>query len=158
MSSKTLSQEELKKFLTYDPLTGLFTWNSNRGSRTLKGSVAGGVCKIHGYHFIRLNKKAYRAHHLAWLYTYGCFPVLDIDHINQDRADNRFVNLREVSRAVNNYNSSKRKGYSKRGTRYRAYITIDNKQRHLGTFNTEEEAKAAHEQAKDKQISKLCCS
>lgn len=155
-----LSVEELKKLLTYDPLTGLFTWNKTLGSRALEGSKAGSICKIHGYRFIRLNKKLYRAHHLAWLYTYGFFPTLDIDHINQNRADNRIVNLREVDRTVNNLNTSKRKGYSfsKQRNKYIAYLQMKGKRKHLGTFNTLEEAKNEHERAKSERIAQLCCS
>lgn len=159
-TSCKVSVEELKKLLTYDPLTGLFTWNKTLGSRALEGNKAGGICKVHGYHFIRLHKKLYRSHHLAWLYTYGSFPTLDIDHINQDRADNRIVNLREVSRTVNNYNTSQRKGYSfsKQRNKYIAYLGLNGKQKHLGTFDTAEEAKNEHDRARSEQVSKLCCS
>jgi hypothetical protein len=159
-TSSKVSVEELKKLLTYDPLTGLFTWNKTLGSRALEGSKAGGICKVHGYHFIRLNRKLYRSHHLAWLYTYGFFPTLDIDHINQDRADNRMVNLREVSRTVNNYNTSQRKGYSfsKQHNKYVAYLGLNGKQKHLGLFDTLEEAKNEHDRAKAERIAQLCCS
>lgn len=143
-----LTQEELKSLLSYDPETGEFTWLVNKGSRAQANNKVGKPCKTHGYVFIRINKKLYRAHHLAWLYFYGVYPSLDIDHINQIKHDNRLCNLREVSRSVNNYNTNKRKGYCKRNDKYRSYINVNGKQKHLGTFNTEEEAKEAYEQAK----------
>jgi hypothetical protein len=145
-----ITQEELKSLLSYDPETGEFTWLISKGSRAVKGSKAGSVCQKHGYAFIRLNKKLYRTHHLVWIYCFGIFPSLDIDHINQKRSDNRLSNLREVSRSVNNYNTTKRKGYTYRKERnkYYAYINIGGKQRSLGLFQTEEQAKEAYEQAK----------
>ncbi len=148
----TLTQEELKSLLSYDPETGEFTWLVNKGSRARKNTKAGSLCKTHGYVFIRLNKKAYRAHHLAWLYVNGVFPTLDIDHVDQQRHNNKLKNLREVTRSVNNYNTNKRKGYcfSKQKNLYRSYIVVDGKQKHLGYFTTEEQAKEAYEREKQK--------
>lgn len=158
MSSDSLTQEELKSLVAYDPETGIFTWLKNKGSRAIAGKPAGSFCKTHRYVFLRINKKLYRAHHLAWLYVFGCFPTKDIDHINQQRDDNRLTNLREVDRAVNNYNSNKRKGYCVHKNKFRAYIVKEGKQKHLGTFNTEEEASAAYAEAKQQLLSELCGS
>lgn len=158
MSSKRITQEELKALVAYDPETGIFTWLKNKGSRAAVGKPAGSFCKTHKYFFLRLNKKLYRAHHLVWLYVYGRFPEKDIDHINQQRDDNRLINLREVDRAINNYNTANRKGYCKHGNKFRAYLVKKGKQKHLGTFNTEEEASAAYEKAKRQLLSELCGS
>ena len=145
-----ITQEELKSLLSYNPETGEFTWLVDKGTRAKKNTKAGSICKTHGYVFVRLNHKLYRAHHLVWLYVYGVFPKLDIDHIDQQRHNNRITNLREVTRSVNNYNTRKRKGYcfSKQKNKYWAYIVIEGKQKHLGFFENPEQAKEAYEQAK----------
>jgi len=63
-----LTQKELKKRLNYDPITGLFTWASKKSnfSRIKIGAIAG-TLDNKGYIIIRLNKKGYKAHRLAFL-------------------------------------------------------------------------------------------
>lgn len=75
-----------------------------------------------------------------------------VDHINQDKLDNQRNNLRVVSYAANLRNrtypnkSSGLKGvtWSKRDKRWKAQITIDYKNVHLGYFPTKEEAHSAY--------------
>jgi len=52
-----------------------------------------------GYIIIKINRKDYQAHRLAWLYEYGNFPKQTIDHINRIKTDNRICNLRDVSQS-----------------------------------------------------------
>jgi hypothetical protein len=37
------------------------------------------------------------AHRVAWFYITRRWPADQIDHANHNKADNRFINLREVS-------------------------------------------------------------
>lgn len=99
-----------------------------------------------------MDGRLYRAHILAWLYITGSFPILDIDHINRDRDDNRFSNLREVSRSVNLHNSKRRcnntsghKGvsYDKTKSKWHAYIHKDGKRTNIGFFESKDDAVAA---------------
>ena len=87
-----------------------------------------------------------------------CFD-LKVDHINGNKLDNRRCNLRIVTNQQNQFNqkndgrgSNNRKGvsYRKDRNKWRAYITVDNKQINLGYFNTEEEAIKAREEAEVK--------
>ena len=70
--NEPLTVERLREALHYDPETGVFTWLVDRGG-VRKGSVAGCVnkAKNQGYRLIGLGGRLYRAHLLAWLYTYG---------------------------------------------------------------------------------------
>ena len=102
-----ISQDYLKSKLQYDKDTGIFVWkNSARGIK--KGAVAGSISD-QGYVVIRIDYKIYRAHRLAWLYMTGNFPKYEIDHINGIRSDNRFENLRDVTRSENKKNVGKYK-------------------------------------------------
>ncbi len=103
----TLSQERLKKLLNYDKQTGIFTHKTTRGT-ALKNSEVRNL-NDKGYVGIGVDNKTYTAHRLAWLYEYGYMPENDIDHINKNRADNRLINLREVSRQCNMRNTNNRK-------------------------------------------------
>ena len=84
----------------------------------------------------------------------------DIDHKNGDRQDCRRSNLRIGSRSLNNANSRKRsnavsskyKGvcFGKREQKWRARLTIDKKEKYLGTYDTEVEAAKAYNEAAKK--------
>ena len=137
--------------LNYDPVSGVFTWKTTR----FNGKVAGCLHKKLGYLVIGFRSKHYYAHRLAWRITNGYWPDF-IDHINGDRADNRISNLREVPKQDNHRNmkcfsnsTTKVPGVSfhKQTSKWRAYITVDTKQRSLGCFDAFEDAVAARKQA-----------
>ncbi len=150
---KILTREDLQNILIYHEDSGLFTWK-NKGRGRKKGSIAGTISK--GYIKIRYMGTRYEAHRLAWLYAHGVFPDGDIDHINQDRADNRISNLRVVSKIENNKNKGK---YITNTTgctgvywvnernRWIARIGVDKKYIHLGCFVEYHEAVNARKNA-----------
>lgn len=84
-----------------------------------------------------------------------------IDHINQDKLDNRKENLRVASKDLNALNSSKARGsinyrgviFNKQAKKYQARITIDKKTKHLGFFTTAEEAGKAYLRAQKEYLS-----
>lgn len=158
-SSDVLTQQELQELLEYFPETGQFFWRVSKGSRGKVSNEAGNKpCKTHGYCFIRIHKKLYRAHHLAWLYVHGKFPEKDIDHINQNRADNRLKNLREVDRSINNLNSSLRKGYyfSTQTGKYIVERMLKGKKIYAGQYATEEEAKDVSTKLQRQILAEIC--
>lgn len=154
-----LTQEYLKSILRYDPETGLFTWIVTFSNRCKTGQLAGGL-QNHGYWRIRINKKDYQAHRLAWLYMIGEWPKSDIDHINTIKSDNRWCNLREATEIQNAHNRSYQinnklgvKGVSihKPTGKFIAYIKLNQRQKNLGLFETLEEAKMAYDKAAEAQ-------
>ena len=75
-----------------------------------------------------------------------------VDHINQNRLDNRKSNLRFCSIKENVRNQKvhvgrRFKGVSHSRHHWRAYITVDYKAKHLGVFATQEEAARAYDRA-----------
>lgn len=144
-----IDQTLIKKCFHYDPTTGQIT-NHLRLLRRNEGDLAT-FAHSGGYLSIAIGKKQYLAHRLIWLYMTGEFPEF-IDHKNQIRTDNRWDNLRNVTQLENNKNVSLSKNNTigitgvsvvKSTGRYRAYITVDYKQLHLGVFDTIQEATAA---------------
>lgn len=99
-----LTQEHLKTQLHYDPLTGALSWLVNRGP-----ARAGSVIRTKNkqYLSVMLGGKNYLQHKIAWLYMTGYYPAVfeDIDHINRDRGDNTWSNLRLCTRAQNQCNT-----------------------------------------------------
>lgn len=146
-----LTQAELKSFLHYEAETGLFTWLKNNKNSLVKGCVAGHTRKDKRV-LIRINSKSYYAHRLIWLYIYGNFPNLQIDHIDRNPSNNKLINLREATNQQNNFNKSytnrsilKTKGVSKKGRKYYAAIKVDGKHIRSPGFKTIEEASKFYE-------------
>jgi|GEM_PF-379607 len=145
---KLVSHGRLLEVIDYEPETGTFTWlNRERGYRpgTKAGTVRG------GYLHIMIDGIDYSAHRLAWFYSTQKWPKQDIDHIDQDKLNNRLLNLRDVSRSENNRNKAcwrqgEYTGVTKSNSLinpWRASIRVNGKLIHLGSFSTKEAASSA---------------
>lgn len=84
---------------------------------------------------------------------------IHVDHINGNTLDVRRSNLRLVSNQQNSFNSvakgSLPKGVSSHGKGYRARITYNGVEIHLGTYETTEEAEAKYKLAADRYFGKF---
>lgn len=92
-----ITQNALKELLHYDPKTGFFFWRKS-------GKKAGCLDKSNLYVKIRVNYHIYYAHRLVFLYMNGNFPSHQVDHINGNRSDNRYKNLRYANNCINQKN------------------------------------------------------
>ena len=158
-TDKRLTQAQLKKFLNYDPETGVFIRIAvPRPQVECYIGKPAGYLTDNGYWVIAVEHKRnrHRAHRLAWLYMTGEWPKGDIDHINGDRLDNRWANLREATRSQNlgnsrmpSTNKSGFKGVSfdKRRGKLLAQITLDGVHYHLGRYDEIEDAMQAYRSA-----------
>lgn len=99
-----LTYDELLADLRYHHSTGLFTWRVDVSKDAKVGVVAGYIDKGHGYVKIRVRRRQYAAHRLAWFYMTREYPLLPIDHINGVRHDNSWLNLRLATSAENAQN------------------------------------------------------
>lgn len=150
-----LTAERLREVLAYDPATGVFTQKVRTSIRVKVGAVAGSLHR-RGYIHITIDGRRHFAHRLAWLYVTGEWPPDQIDHRNGIRDDNRVDNLRLANKALNMQNMREAcadnktgfLGVSPRRGKFRSTITVNGKQKHIGTFPTPEEAHAAYLKAK----------
>ncbi len=149
-----ITQEQLKKRLSYNQESGEFTWlNRPRSCFKSEGSFKSWNTKNagstpieneRGYVTITLTlngcKKKYQGHRLAFLYVYGYMPD-NIDHINHQRNDNRIVNLRSATHSENSKNKTKRKSntsgttgvfWDKSRSQWKAAIGVNGKLINLG--------------------------
>jgi hypothetical protein len=149
----------LRELFSYDPETGIFTRLVSTSNNARAGGVAGSMS--YGYLQIRIGKRLYQAHRLAFLYMTGIWPPHEIDHINLDRADNRWINLRMATHTQNvcnvpvrKHNMSGVKGAAWRPSmrKFVAQISIDGKTRYLGIRNTSEEAAALYAAAAERHF------
>lgn len=141
-----ISREYLQQLYQYDPKTGI--WSRARNYGRWKKCAAVGTVTRYGYVYLKIDGHGFMAHRLAWLYMTGNWPNGDIDHINGDRADNRWSNLREATRKQNAANSKKRKSHGIKGVhlisgKWVALIYRNGRNERLGSFDTMEEAAAA---------------
>lgn len=150
-----ITQSRLKEVLLYNPDTGFFTWIKRTGNRAA-GSLAG-TPRANEYIQIRVDKKIYLAHRLAWLYVHGVFPPDQLDHINRIRTDNRISNLRLATQAENKQNFSKSRrnksgiigvSWCKQSRKWHARICINGRKTDLGRYDSIEKAAAARAEAK----------
>jgi len=147
-----ITQLQLKELVTYNPDTGYFTWKVNQGCAH-KGTRAGTVSN--GRACLWVNNKKYTSSRMAWLYMTGSIPQF-VDHINRDPCDDRFSNLRAVTRQQNNANTTLRKdntsgykGVHKQGTKFVAQMRVGNTKISLGTHATAKLAAKAYKVATD---------
>ncbi|WP_161594461.1 HNH endonuclease [Pantoea agglomerans] len=156
MKDEIVSCELVRHLFNYDPATGCFYWTENVRLSPLKGKKAGTHNKANGYVTLNIRRKNYLAHRIAWLYMTGSFPNGDIDHIDGNRANNCFSNLREATRSQNMANlrgnaknTSGFKGvrFVARVKRWSAEITANHKRYHLGYFSSIEDAAMAYNNA-----------
>ncbi|MGB4781054.1 HNH endonuclease [Candidatus Methylomirabilis sp.] len=149
-----LSLEQAKAIWRYDPETGHFFWLVSPSRKIVIGNRAGH--QIDGRWRLYFDGKGYKAGRVAWLFMTGEWPSSEIDHINRQPLDNRFVNLRPATRLENSRNTSRAVGVLgvkgvvqiANSDRYFSRIRIGRKKRlHLGCFDTIEEAKAAYDAA-----------
>ena len=103
-----LTAEKLRETLRYDPETGLFFWRCNRQGGAKAGTIAG-CFDAGGYVRVTCLGRTYPAHRLAWLYVTGMWPTNEVDHINGDRSDNRWANLRAAESSQNSMNRAVRR-------------------------------------------------
>ncbi len=157
---KDLSPTEVRELLDYDPETGEFTWRPRLGgTRSDAAFNAGGwpgrsagSFNGDGYRHIKIGHAHYCGHRLAWLLMTGGWPAEEIDHINCDKSDNRFCNLRLANRKENTINT-RLKSNNKTGFKgvcfkprqgYHAQIMHHKKAHHLGFYPTAEQAHQAY--------------
>lgn len=148
--------DQLRSLYSYDSSTGVFTRLIDFSNGLKAGSVAGHITRANRvpYKVIKINKRLYLCHRLAWLFVTGDWPKGLIDHINGDGLDNRFANLRVVTNAQNlqaslkipKHNTSGFKGASFNSVtgKWVAGISINNKRKYIGSFDCPEAAHKAY--------------
>lgn len=150
-----LTADEARRLFDYEPDTGRLTWRVTLCNRAVAGSVAR-TKNDSGYFLVRVKGRAYRQHRVAWLIMTGSWPADEIDHVNGDRSDNRWCNLRPATRVQNAQNTARPKNatndrrgviWHKRAQKWVAQISVDGVTRYIGSYADQNEASRAYENA-----------
>ena len=103
-SEKLQFLHQLLAILDYDPVTGFFTWNVHQGGHIVKGTRAGYI-NAEGYEVLTYKGCKFKAHRLAMIKQGHSLSVKEVvDHIDHNKTNNAYNNLRVVSRAENSKN------------------------------------------------------
>lgn len=152
--------KQVRELVKYDPVTGLFLFRHFFTSRPI-GWYEGNR-GVRGYRRIWIEGRNYMAHHIAFVLMRGRWPTKEIDHINGIESDNRWINLRLVTRLQQcmnrktaKHNTTGVSGVSRFVTkdgqlRFRSAMRINRQFISLGVFDTVEEASAARKVAERK--------
>lgn len=164
MKAKKLPpQSLLLTLLSYDKTTGQLlwkerealsrhdkSWNTRYANRPAFTTV-GDDNYLRG----RISGRDLLAHRVIWKMVTGEDPD-EVDHLNGDRTDNRWLNLRSVPRYLNMRNQKRRSDntsghtgvfWDRKLCRWRATIRDQGKTKHLGLFDDIYSAVEARKQA-----------
>lgn len=149
-----ITHTRLRELAHYCPETGQFTHLQFKGRK--KAGMPAGSLRSDGYVYVMFDGFRAMAHQFAWLYVTGEWPTQEIDHIDGNKANNAFSNLRQVSRRMNTENKHMAKSTSTTGLlgvirhrhKFVARIVSEGKRTYLGIFETPEAAHEAYVQAK----------
>jgi hypothetical protein len=103
-----------------------------------------------GYAQASIGNKTRALHRFIWSVAHGCdyASVPMLDHINQDKLDNRIANLRPASESLNKHNRAHRPCVFRRkrdqSEKYECRIGFRGKYIYLGRHNTRAAAESAY--------------
>lgn len=92
-------EEMMKRNIRYEPATGQLFWARRGRGRQRKRPI--GYVNNCGYVAFMFCYQGHLAHRVAWFLYYDEWPDLEIDHIDNDKTNNRIENLRDVEHSVN---------------------------------------------------------
>lgn len=162
MSTKdsTLTKEYLQSIFYYKD--GELYWKNTINSRAIKDCVAGHV-NSRGYKYITLNKQRYLAHRLIFILFNNYIPNF-IDHIDNNKLNNKIENLRNCTNTQNQYNSKlskinksgiKNVYWNKRDKKWQVTLSVHGKQKSFGKYEDLELAELVAIEARDKFYGKF---
>jgi hypothetical protein len=150
-----ITQQELKQELNYDPDTGVFIRLTGVRGKGRRAGWMGTNSRGQRARLIMVRSCRYQASHLAYLFMIGQWPPDEMDHINRDASDDRWLNLRPATRSENEWNKDAYKNnksgykgvYLHSGCYWVASIRRNGNRVSLGTFPSAEAAAEAYKTA-----------
>lgn len=100
---KQMTFEEADRILLYDPESGLLKWKISR-PKAKAGAIVGNIMTTSdGKKYLQFGALGtmYLVHRVAYLLMTGTYPPGEIDHLDGNGLNNRWTNLRAVTRLEN---------------------------------------------------------
>lgn len=151
-----ITQELVKSIFDYSD--GFLYWKIKKSNAIKIGQVAGSLDERTGYYRIHINSKMYKTHRLVFLYHNGYLPDY-VDHIDNNKINNRIENLREATKSqncmnqkVSTRNTSGIKGvmWHKRDKKWYVQLRVNSKCHSFGYYDDKELAELVAIEATNK--------
>lgn len=140
------SLDRLNELFVYDAASGDLRWKTipQHFKRAKVGDLVGAI-GAKGYRVVGIARVYYLVHRIIWKMVTGTDPVDQIDHIDGDRLNNRWANLRAATNGQNRWNaklsknnSSGTKGVSWDANRRVWAVAVNGKR--IGRFKDKQDA------------------
>ena len=137
----------------FDYQDGYLIRKKNSGP-ALAGQIAGHLSS-NNYCYVSINNKRHLVHRVIFLWNHGYLPD-NVDHIDRNKKNNKIENLRPATKSQNAINSKTRSSntsgfrgvyWNKKRFKWHARIRVDYRTKHLGYFDSLEEASQKYEEA-----------
>ncbi len=139
------NQQWLQKWMKYNPETGTLVIRTNNQEKGYLGN--------NGYLYISFSGKEYLVHRLIMLYQQGSIPM-EVDHIDSNTLNNKWKNLRNADRTLQELNKKSAGVYQTKEFKYLAKITYEGRVYRSKHVDSYDEAKIMYEKAREKLIKK----
>lgn len=134
-------QSRLLELFNY--FEGNLVWARNKG--TAKAGMVAGTVHYLGYRQVKVDGTIYRVHRLIWKLVTGEDPGnLSVDHIDGNKLNNAWENLRLANAFQQQMNKPGVKGVHKLNRIKKDRWVACFRHKQLGIFDTEEEARNAY--------------
>lgn len=162
-NKKVVTAAQIAELIVYNPDTGTFTYKARSGedratsrfNTQYAGRTAGHIGDK-GYVSVSLRNVGYAAHQLAFLLMTGSWPTKAVDHIDGNKTNNAWNNLREVTvqqNATNRALPAKTRSrvvgvnWNPKREKWIARITVSGRTIYLGEFTELVDATATRKAA-----------
>lgn len=155
MANDILTQDYLKSIFEYRD--GKLYWKIS-GRKIRIGRLAGSLGSMKRYRRVCINGKIYQEHRIIFMMHYGYLPEC-IDHIDNNKINNKIDNLRaatisqnkqNIKRQSNNVTGYKNVSFNKKSQTYTVEVVILGKRHRIGTFKDLELAGLVANMAREK--------
>lgn len=149
---EAITKERLQEMFVYSD--GNLYWKKPR-KKVVVGSKAGALSG-RGYMDVKIDQKIYKLHRLIFMWHHGYMPEF-VDHVDCERLNNKIENLREATASQNKWNqpvpknnTSGIKGvcFDKTKNKWKGYVGYQGKDKHIGNFDSIDDAKIAVEKTR----------
>lgn len=133
-SAQMITAEQARELFDYNPETGIVTRKVTTSSRAKRGYTITDVSAT-GYLRVRFQGKQVHLHRVIWLIQTGDWPLYEIDHIDRNKLNNRWLNLRDVTCVENLQNRGSTQGgvyLNTTSNSWQAKVTHNGKQHYIG--------------------------
>lgn len=162
--AQSINYDEVKDFFEYNKDTGIVTWKKKPNQSIKVGKEVGRIGND-GYRTVGFNGKQYKVHRIVYCLVNKIIEsTLYIDHIDRNKLNNKWNNLRIVDHETNCKNRNVRidntSGITgvdihKKTGKYQVRININKKRKYLGLYDNLDDAIKIRKEAEDKYNYKI---